>query len=261
VSARAALALAVGTSIALHLLAVLLVPAAKVRLVVGGEHLVEVELRPPPPPPLPEATFQPATPTSAPPVTRDELEALARALPAPETPGAGRPLAASPLRLPARSAPLPEPDAIEWPRLVLERPEPLPPRPGLALLRPAAPDPRAATDVARALLAERPSAAAQDAAAQEAMRRLEIEGPVGVDRRVVHEPPLPRVPIRHPASVAIRFYVSPRGDVSRAFPTERGDSELDRAALAYIKAFRFNPLPPGEEKEQWGTIRVRFRLE
>ncbi len=47
----------------------------------------------------------------------------------------------------------------------------------------------------------------------------------------------------------------------RACPLQRGETDLDQAALAYIKQFRFNPLPTGEEAEQWGTIRVRFRLE
>lgn len=265
-TARAALAMAVGASLTLHLVAVLLVPAARVRLPIGGERLVEVELRPPPPSSAAAtaaAPHRPETPSSAPPLTRDELDALARAIPSPNLQAGGPPLAVSPIRLPPRSADRPEPEAVEPPQFLPDRVAPLPAGPGPLPARPAAPDPRAAAGLAQALLrgAEEPSAPPEDAAMQAAMRRLEIEGPVGMDRRVVYEPPLPRVPIRHPASVTIRFHVSPRGEVSRAFPTERGDSELDTAALDYIKAFRFNPLPPGEESEQWGTIRVRFRLD
>ncbi|HSH69963.1 MAG TPA: energy transducer TonB [Deferrisomatales bacterium] len=91
--------------------------------------------------------------------------------------------------------------------------------------------------------------------------QLEIEGPVGKERQVVTQPPPPSVVIRHSAAVHLKFFVSPRGEVVRAEPITRGDAELDRAALAYIKQFRFNALPHGDQREQWGTIRLRFRLE
>ncbi|MDW7708945.1 MAG: energy transducer TonB [Deferrisomatales bacterium] len=260
-SARVALALALGTSLILHLAVVLFVPPARVRLLVGEERLVEVELHRPLPPPLPLSP--PAAARPAPPaVTREALEALAPDLLGPQVTAGDPPLPLPPLRLPTRRAELPEPDTVGQRRFWSDRVEPLPERPGLLPARSPAPEPPAATDVAQALLRGVTAPGEDlDAAAREAMRRLEIEGPVGLDRRVVREPPPPQVPIRHPASVAIRFYVSPEGDVGRAYPTERGDPELDHAALEYIKAFRFNALPPGEEREQWGTIRVRFRLE
>lgn len=262
-SPRAALALAVGASLALHLLAVLVVPAVRVRLLAGGERLVEVELREAPPVAPPLEPLQPAEPSPAAPLSPEEAAALGSALAPGEPAAAVLPPAASPVRLPERRAVLPEPDTLTLPRFAPAEGQPLPGRPSRAPVRAPGPDPRAAAGLAQALLRgiEASSAQAPDPAARDALGPLDIEWEAGSRREVVHEPPPPRVPIRNPASVAIRFYVSPRGDVTRAFELQRGDPELDRAALAYIKDFRFNPLPPGEEKEQWGTIRVRFRLE
>ncbi len=259
---RASLAAALGASLVLHLVLAVLVPGMRVRLPAGTENLVEVELSRPPLPPETE-TVKPPEPAQANPLSPQEAEALGASLASLAPAGGLPPPAASPVRLPQRAVLLPEPDALAWPRLAPAEPQALPTPPRLPARRAAAPDAGAAADLARTLLrsAQAPAGSGQEAVGQEAMRRLEIEGPVGLERKVVHEPPLPRVPIRHAASVAIRFFVSPRGDVTRAIPTQRGDPELDRAALDYIKAFRFSPLPAGEEKEQWGTIHVRFRLE
>jgi len=259
---RASLAAALGASLALHLLLAVLIPAMRVRLPPSTEHLVEVELARPPLPAEPE-TVKPPEPAPLSPLSPEEAEALGSSLAAFAPAGGPPPPATSPVRLPQRVVRLPEPDTIPWARLAPVEMQSLPSPPRLPAERAAAPDTGAAAELARTLLrsAQAPAAPGQEAAGPAAMQRLEIEGPVGLDRKVVHEPPPPRVPIRNPASVAIRFFVSPRGDVTRALPTQRGDPELDRAALAYIKAFRFSPLPAGEEKEQWGTIHVRFRLE
>lgn len=262
-SPRAALALAVGTSLALHLFAVLVVPAVRVRLLAEGEHLVEVELREPTPLAPPLEPLEPAEPTPAAPLSPEQAASLGSALTPGEPAAAALPPAASPVRLPERRVVLPEPDTLAMPRFTPAEGLPLPGRPSLPPVRAPGPAPRAAAGLAQALLqgAVTTPAESPDPDAREGMVPLDIEWEAGSRREVVHEPPPPRVPIRNPASVAIRFSVSPRGEVSRAFELQRGDPELDRAALAYIRDFRFNPLPPGEDKEQVGTIRVRFRLE
>jgi TonB family protein len=127
---------------------------------------------------------------------------------------------------------------------------------------PLGPDQQQARVIAESLLRELSTAPSQDPAQpQVPPPQLEIEGPVGEERRVLSRPEPPSVTIRHSADVRLKFYVSPRGEVVRAFPIERGDTDLDRVALAYLKQFRFNALPHGDQREQWGTIRVRFRLE
>jgi len=261
VNRSTAIAAAVTASVALHLLLALAVPGLRVRLPLGSNRLVEVELQREPEAPAPEP-LAPPEPRPALPLAPAAAAELGRALVqwAPRSTVAPPP--APPVRLPSRSATLPEPDTLEWSPSPAWEAEPLPQPPQVTARAAPSPDVDAAADLAESLLRGATSqAATSEEPAQAAMRRLEIEGPVGTERRVVKEPALPRLAIRNPASVAIKFFVSARGEVTRAFPTQRGDLELDRAALAYIKAFRFNALPPGEEQEQWGTIRVRFRLD
>ena len=253
-----ALAAAVAGSVVIHLVLVVVVPGLRVKLPVHRERLVEVELSRTPletePEPLPR-------PVAAQPIASEALESLGGALAEQVLAEPAASPAMEPIRLPARSVSIPEPDRIAWTRSLEVEPSPLPAAP--VVKRGAAPGPDAgeARRVADRLLQEISATPVVPEADRETMRRLEIEGPVGVDRKVLSEPRPPRIPIRNPATVSIKFYVSPRGEVVRAFPVQRGDPELDQAALAYIKAFRFNPLPTGEEVEQWGTIRVRFRLE
>jgi len=261
VSRSTTVATALVASVGLHLLVVLAVPGVRVRLPIGtSDRLVEVELqREPEPPPL--ETPAPPEPSPTVPLTPEAAEALGQEL-MQHTPRGAAPPQAPPLRLPERATLLPEPDTLPWSPSPTWETEPLPQPENPTVRATPGPDLGSATALAESLLKETTTQAAPvEEPIQAAMRRLEIEGPVGVERRVLKEPPPPRVPICNPASVAIKFFVSPRGEVTRAFPTQRGDPELDRAALAYIKSFRFNALPPGEEQEQWGTIRVRFRLE
>ena len=128
--------------------------------------------------------------------------------------------------------------------------------------RPPGPDQQRALDLAGALLRDLATAPVPDSTPSVVpLPQLEIEGPVGRDRQLLVQPSPPEVTIQHSADVRLKFFVSPRGEVVRAQPIARGDAALDRAALAYIKKFRFNALPHGDQREQWGTIRVRFRLE
>ncbi len=255
------LALAAAASLLVHLAFLFAVPGVRVDLTVAVEELLEVEVapvvpQPTPPEPLPEP--KPAEDARLDPQELESVsDALARTLSASVPPAP----AAPPVRLPARSRAIPEPDVIPWTAPPPPGPEPLPRVERLPLAAPAGPDLRVAGSLARELLA---SAAPppRDTPAQatlEPLSPLEIEWQAGVARRVVQEPPLPQVPIRNPADVRIKFWVSPRGEVVRALPLTLGDAALDRAALAYVKGFRFNGID--EEREQWGTIRVRFRLE
>jgi TonB family protein len=125
-----------------------------------------------------------------------------------------------------------------------------------------APDLSSTTTLAEALL-EGASVPTQpeEPAPPPSLPKLEIESEFGLERRVAFAPPPPRLQIQHPADVRIQFWVSPRGEVTNASPIQRGDPALDSAAIDYVKKFRFTPLPSGEQQVQWGTLRVKFRLE
>lgn len=252
-------------SLLVHAALLVAVPGRRTLLPVVVERLFEVEVLAPEPIALPEPPLPPedleSQPSPSPrPLARDEAAAVSEilqraALPPPPPP------AAPPVRLPARNYALPEVDDLEWELPKPPGPEPLPqaitPRPEA----PPAPRVSAASDLARSLLEDLSASPPPGPSVPQGLPRIDIEGPVGVERKVTREPPPPQVPIRNPVDVRIKFWVSPRGEVIRAVPTQRGDPALDSAALAYIKSFRFNALPPGDEKEQWGTIRVKFRLE
>ncbi len=64
------------------------------------------------------------------------------------------------------------------------------------------------------------------------------------------------------ADVAIRFTVSPSGEVSGNPVIERtsGHTELDRISIEALKLWRFSPLS-GAGSDQWGVITFRFRLD
>ena len=266
------IAVALVASLALHL-ALVLVPGLRMRLPINRETLVEVQVVPPeeapqpaPEPPPPEPAAAPPTPpaTAAPaPLAANAAEVLEQAL-APLVPAtAPAAVAPPPLQLPRRALELPGAATIAWTPPAPQALEPPPQgsgyRPMTAL--PAGPDQQQAQFLAAALLQELAATPEEPVQPLVPPPQLEIEGPVGKERKVVTQPPPPSVTIRHSADVRLKFWVSPRGEVVRAVPIARGDAELDRAALAYVKQFRFNPLPHGDQREQWGTIRVRFRLE
>lgn len=262
-----AIALALTLSLALHLLLLLTVPGLQLRYRVTGERLLEVEVAepepeaaPPPEPLSPPEPLRPVEPEPPRPLAAAEAEDLSRVLaraaaaaPAPTAP---------PVRLPRREARWPEPDSLSWNVPLPPAPDAVP-RPRLERPGPPAPARREALTGLAAKLLESASAPARpaDAPAPASLPRLDIEWQAGVERKVVREPPPPQVSIRNPADVRIQFWVSPRGTVVRTEVLQTADPELDRAALAYVKGLRFNALPADQEQEQWGTIRVRFRLE
>ncbi len=82
----------------------------------------------------------------------------------------------------------------------------------------------------------------------------------GGGNRVVLFKKLPKYPpgVNTEAVIRIRFTVSPRGNVISAFPLQKGDPLLEKAALDAIKKWRFNPLK--DEREMYGIITFTFRL-
>lgn len=88
-----------------------------------------------------------------------------------------------------------------------------------------------------------------------------IKGPVG-ERKILYKPEIPGVKIDREGEVELKFWVLPDGSVGRVFSLLRGDAELERIAINYIKQWRFNPLDEGGPTvEQWGTVTVKFRLK
>jgi protein TonB len=261
--------MALAASFAAHLAVVLALPRLQIVLPVTVERVVELEVVQPEvdaePEPAEEAPPEPAEPQEpGPPQPISPREAefltetLARSVPLVATP----PPAVPRLRLPTLKAPTPESDVIPWEPAPRPVPEPLPRSTQMRAEAPAAPDLKTATALAEALLDES-SSRVRDEQPRPAppMRQLEIESQFGLERRVASAPAPPRVRIENPADVRIQFWVSPRGEVINTAVIQRGDPALDRAATEYVKKLRFNPLPPGEEQVQWGTIPVKFRLE
>ena len=87
-----------------------------------------------------------------------------------------------------------------------------------------------------------------------------IKGPAS-RRKILYKPEIPEVEIDREGEVELKFWVLPDGSVGSVFPLLRGDAELERIAINYMKQWRFNPLAEGGSTvEQWGTITVRFKL-
>jgi protein TonB len=62
--------------------------------------------------------------------------------------------------------------------------------------------------------------------------------------------------------VLLQFNVLPDGSVSSIFPLRRSDELLEREAMAALRTWRFDPLPPQfEQVAQAGKITFHFKLE
>jgi TonB family protein len=89
---------------------------------------------------------------------------------------------------------------------------------------------------------------------------LGIKGPL-VSRKILERPPLPQVKVKVEAEVELTIWVLPNGTVDRVVPSIKGDTDLERVAIDYLKQWRFVPLPRDEAQvEEWGTIPMKFRL-
>ncbi len=107
--------------------------------------------------------------------------------------------------------------------------------------------------------------AAQEMLPGDKKKGVELEGPIK-DRKIVNYQ-VPDYPSWAKdqgileASVAIRFWVSPQGDVLDNMRVERtsGFGRLDRTAMDALKNWKFAPLL--NDEKQWGIITFRFVLE
>ena len=88
-----------------------------------------------------------------------------------------------------------------------------------------------------------------------------LSGPVAINRQVLFRPGLPKVALVRDVSVSFRFWVRPDGSVSRVETRRIGDLELVNVAERYLKQWRFSSLPSeSQQKEQWGTVKILFRV-
>ncbi len=91
--------------------------------------------------------------------------------------------------------------------------------------------------------------------------RLGMKGPL-VSRRILERPPPPQVKLKVEAEIELTLWVLPDGRVDRVIPSIKGDVELERVAIQYLKQWRFAPLPKDQPQiEQWGTLPIKFKLQ
>ncbi len=91
--------------------------------------------------------------------------------------------------------------------------------------------------------------------------RLGIKGPL-VSRKILERPSPPQVKVKVEVEIELMLWVLPGGAVHRVVPSVKGDTELEKMAIQYLKQWRFAPLPKDQpQTEQWGTLPIRFRLQ
>lgn len=91
--------------------------------------------------------------------------------------------------------------------------------------------------------------------------RLGIRGPL-VRRKILERPNLPQVKLKIEAEIELTLWVLPNGTVDRVVPSVKGDAELERVAIQYLKQWRFAPLQKDQpQAEQSGTIPIKFKLQ
>ncbi len=90
---------------------------------------------------------------------------------------------------------------------------------------------------------------------------LGIKGPL-LTRKIAKRPNPPAVKVKAEAEVELMVYVLPNGMVDRVIPTVKGNAELERIAIQFLRQWRFVALPKDQPQvEQWGTIPIKFRLQ
>ncbi len=91
--------------------------------------------------------------------------------------------------------------------------------------------------------------------------RLGIKGALA-SRKILERPPPPQVKVKVEAEIEMLLWVLPNGIVDRVIPMTKGDVELERIAIQYLKQWRFAPLPQEKPQvEESGTVWVKFRLQ
>jgi len=91
--------------------------------------------------------------------------------------------------------------------------------------------------------------------------RLGIMGPLA-RRKILERPDLPQVKVKAEGEIELTLWVLPTGTVDRVVPSLKGDTELERIAIQYLKQWRFAPLAKDQPQvEQSGTIPIKFKLQ
>jgi len=91
--------------------------------------------------------------------------------------------------------------------------------------------------------------------------RLGIRGAL-LRRKILERPGLPQVKLKVEAEIELTLWVLPNGTVDRVVPSVKGDAELERIAIQYLKQWRFAPLQKDQPQvEQSGTIPIKFKLQ
>ena len=91
--------------------------------------------------------------------------------------------------------------------------------------------------------------------------RLGIRGDL-VSRKILERSNLPQAKLKVEAEIELTLWVLPDGTVDRVVPSVKGDPDLERIAIQYLKQWRFAPLPKDQPQvEQSGTIPIKFRLQ
>lgn len=91
--------------------------------------------------------------------------------------------------------------------------------------------------------------------------RLGIKGSLA-SRKILERPNPPQVKVKVEAEIELMLWVLPSGTVDRVVPSVKGDTELERIAIQYLKQWRFTPLPKDQPQvEQWGTVPIKFKLQ
>ena len=91
--------------------------------------------------------------------------------------------------------------------------------------------------------------------------RLGIKGALA-SRKILERPDLPQVKSKVEVEIELTLWVLPNGTVDRVVPSVKGDTELERIAVQYLRQWRFAALPKDQPQAvQWGTIPIKFRLQ
>ncbi len=87
-----------------------------------------------------------------------------------------------------------------------------------------------------------------------------IEGDAA--KRTLVKKVIPQYPpgLQKEATVKIRVFVLPNGEIGQMLPVLKGDSVLEEITLKSLREWKFNPLPPGENKTVQGIVTFRYEL-
>jgi len=91
--------------------------------------------------------------------------------------------------------------------------------------------------------------------------RLGIRGALA-NRKILERPLPPQAKLKVEVEIELTLWVLPNGTVDRIVPSVKGDAELERIAIQYLKQWRFAPLSKDQPQTvQGGTIPIKFRLQ